>query len=279
MKTIFRMMDRLCVITMLLMLLIGILGTMKTANANPTNPLLEVKPTSYITNQLETFDIEVWLCNITEDKRLIAVQFDLTFNSTLLQVQNVAEGPFMAKFNQTSTPPYTFFMYSLNPNNVTVGVVIVPNTDPSQPPYTRFPEGNGLLATITFKGISMGPLNTQDNCTLELENILLLNDSTPPEPITYDQPKDGCYRIINKPLQGDVNRDGKVDVRDITVAVGAFGSYGPDGRDFKYPGRPPHPRWNPKADITNRTSTPPNNCVDVWDISLVAKNFGKSIYP
>ena len=65
-------------------------------------------------------------------------------------------------------------------------------------------------------------------------------------------------RIVVSP--GDVNRDGKVDMKDVAVAATAFGSYA--GR----------PRWNSLADQNE------DGKIDLWDIALVAKNFGKT-YP
>jgi hypothetical protein len=62
---------------------------------------------------------------------------------------------------------------------------------------------------------------------------------------------------------GDINGDGKVDMKDIALVAAAFGT------------SPGHPRWNPDADITGQTYLVPDNRVDMRDISLVAKNFGQ----
>ncbi len=66
--------------------------------------------------------------------------------------------------------------------------------------------------------------------------------------------------VIRVRMPGDVNIDGKVDIRDIAFAAKAFGSY------------PGHPRWNPIADENE------DNEIDIRDIGLIAKNFGKT-YP
>lgn len=58
-------------------------------------------------------------------------------------------------------------------------------------------------------------------------------------------------------IPGDLNHDGKVDIRDLAVAARAFGSY------------PSHPRWNPLCDINH------DGKVDIRDLALIAKNFGK----
>jgi len=61
-------------------------------------------------------------------------------------------------------------------------------------------------------------------------------------------------------LTGDLNDDGKVDVKDLILFVKAFGSY------------PTHPRWNPKADLNNDEKT------DIKDLILLVKHFGEH-YP
>jgi hypothetical protein len=66
-------------------------------------------------------------------------------------------------------------------------------------------------------------------------------------------------------IVGDLNGDGKVDVKDVAPAALAYGSYGPG---YLYPGSPPHPRWNPAADINL------DNKIDVRDIALISRNFG-----
>jgi hypothetical protein len=56
---------------------------------------------------------------------------------------------------------------------------------------------------------------------------------------------------------GDVNNDGKVDIKDLEEAGKAFGSY------------LGHPRWNPIADLNQ------DDKVDIIDLATIAINFGK----
>jgi parallel beta-helix repeat protein len=80
-----------------------------------------------------------------------------------------------------------------------------------------------------------------------------------PNPI--DENNVDHYPLMNSwtpPLPGDIDRDGKVDIKDVAVAAMAFGSY------------PGDPRWNPMADENE------DGQIDVKDIALVAKNFGKT---
>lgn len=59
-------------------------------------------------------------------------------------------------------------------------------------------------------------------------------------------------------IYGDINGDGKVDIRDVSCVAAAFGSF------------PGHPRWNPDADL-NRDGS-----VNIRDVSIVCANFGKT---
>jgi PKD repeat protein len=58
---------------------------------------------------------------------------------------------------------------------------------------------------------------------------------------------------------GDLNGDGKIDIKDIAIAALAFGSF------------PGHPRWNPAADVDL------DGVVSIIDILLIASNFGKFV--
>jgi len=73
---------------------------------------------------------------------------------------------------------------------------------------------------------------------------------------TADNRLDDGYVKIK--IMGDINGDGKVDIKDIAVLSLAFGSY------------PGHPRWNPDADLNK------DGKVDIKDIAIGASNFGKT---
>ena len=92
---------------------------------------------------------------------------------------------------------------------------------------------------ILSKGIKLG------NVTLTLTGKLL--DGTEFE----------GNDVIKVRMPGDINMDGKVDIIDIAIAGLAFGSY------------PGNPRWNPIADEKE------DNIIDIFDIALIAKNFGE----
>jgi len=66
-------------------------------------------------------------------------------------------------------------------------------------------------------------------------------------------------QLSNAQLVGDIDGDGDVDIGDLILAAGAFGSTAE------------HSRWNPDADING------DNKVDLMDLGLVARNFGNSL--
>ncbi|MEM3875062.1 MAG: PKD domain-containing protein [Candidatus Bathyarchaeia archaeon] len=72
---------------------------------------------------------------------------------------------------------------------------------------------------------------------------------------------DGTVKIR---ILGDLDGDGVVDGRDISIVSKAFGGY------------PGHPRWNPDADITGSQYLIPDGLVDAKDLALVCRNYGKT---
>ncbi|MCJ7425432.1 dockerin type I domain-containing protein [Candidatus Bathyarchaeota archaeon] len=69
---------------------------------------------------------------------------------------------------------------------------------------------------------------------------------------------DNCP-LMSRYLRGDVNHDGKVDVRDVARVAKAFGSY------------PGHASWNPHADINEDLK------IDVRDVAATCIRFGSHL--
>jgi len=66
--------------------------------------------------------------------------------------------------------------------------------------------------------------------------------------------------VVQPPqLEGDINGDGIVDIRDLSIVGRAFGSY------------PGHPYWDPNADLNG------DGIVDIRDLSIVGRHFGEHI--
>jgi hypothetical protein len=199
-----------------------------------------------------TFSIDITISNLTEFYRVVGIQFRLCYDDTLLEVVSVTEGPFMK--NVAWAPYGTFFLPSVEVDPtygpcVLVGDLIFPDGNGV---WNAFPSGNGVLATITFKAINQGRLGTALSCLLNLKNTLIINDDLGELP--HDL-YNGFYKIYSTNI-GDINFDGKVDMKDIGLVASAFGAH------------PGHPRWNEAYDVIL------DGKIDMRDIAIVAHNFG-----
>ena len=153
----------------------------------------------------------------------------------------------------------TFFVYFVKTSesdplygaNVVVGILVLPQSDSE---WTIFPEGSGLLATVSFKVIEQdkGIEKPPSSCGLSLIETFMVDDELAIVSANIEQPS---YILLRTNI-ADINGDYKVDIRDIAVVAQAFGS------------NPDHPRWNPAADING------DEKVDIRDVAIVASNFG-----
>jgi len=92
---------------------------------------------------------------------------------------------------------------------------------------------------------------TPGNYTLKGEAALVPFEYNPANNVYID----GTIKIR---ILGDLNGDGKVDIKDLALAALAFGSY------------VGHPRYNPDADVNQ------DGKVDIRDLARIALNFGKT---
>lgn len=219
--------------------------------------LIMVEPTLYQAQLLnKMFQVNVTINDLWEGWRAVAVQFRLCYNETLLKVVDVTQGAFMQdpRWNLHGT----FFIWFDEPNDpiygshVIVGILLLP--DPNTGVWEAFPRGSGVLATITFKtiyqerGLEKPPLT----CELKLVDAMVIDDDLEEIPLTLEH---GLYKMHPTHI-GDINYDGKVDMKDIAMVSRAFGSY---------PGYGP---WNPICDVNN------DGKVDLKDVAIVSKGFG-----
>lgn len=221
----------------------------------PTYPTLKITPPSYQAKlRNEIFSVNITINNLSIGWKAVAFQFRLCYDSTLLKIIDVAEGPFLKdpRWNLHGT----WFIYFVEEDtvhgpNIIVGLFLLPNETGQ---WTEFPRGSGTLATITFKAIYQhkGLENPPLSCHLKLKSTIIENVDAY---LVAHNLEHGYYEILPTNI-GDVNYDGIVDVRDLSVIGRAFGS------------TPEHPRWNSEADVNL------DGVIDIRDVSKVARNFG-----
>ena len=164
-------------------------------------PILEVQPEFTVASAKgQLFNINVTIKDLDVKWKLIAIQFKLRFNITMLQIVEVVEGPFLKQFPQPgrTTENATIFVWFDDSvygyDYVIVDVVLWPAYDAEGNAYwSDFPEGSGTVATITFKAIWGPPAYS----AIELYDVLLLDE------IDYEIPyrlKHGNYAFPTEVL-------------------------------------------------------------------------------
>jgi len=128
----------------------------------------------------ETFNVSVNIQNVYASERLVGLQFRVQYNKTLLQAIDAHEGTFLSQFHNRPEPLYTYFIKYIEDDpiygpNVLIGILLLPD-DTGR--WTNFPEGNGTLATITFRSIYR-PIEPSPplTCELNLTDTMIVDDS------------------------------------------------------------------------------------------------------
>jgi len=102
----------------------------------------------------------------------------------------------------------------------------------------------------TLKGKAEG------ESSLSLENVILVDENAENFPEGSFVLNNGTAKVEAAPaVPGDMNGDGKINIRDLVIVGAAFAS------------TPGHPRWNPVADINK------DNIVNMKDLVQVAIHF------
>jgi hypothetical protein len=155
-----------------------------------TRPHLSVNPSSVTYNAqpfppyTPEFNINVRIDGLDKEWHMVGLEFKLEYNTTLLEVKDITEGPFMEGFGTTWFVTHVEFDY-------TYVMVLFWPIDPTNP--TSWPEGGGVLATIKFQGIYAEEYPWVGSCPLNLTDIKLSDDEV--KPIPQDPEIDGLYTI------------------------------------------------------------------------------------
>jgi hypothetical protein len=144
----------------------------------------------------QTFQITVDMKNLHFAWYLVGIQFRLSFDPSLVEVVSVEEGPFLAQFNNTVDPPYTFFISYVEIDDpiygthILVGDLLLPNATGD---WNVFPEGDGTVAIITFRPLVQSWTETYYG-EFNLIEVVLADQNA--EPVPYDTPQNGTLTIL-----------------------------------------------------------------------------------
>ncbi len=140
--------------SMILTLLILFSGLVLLRSAQAVTTIISVSPSTITASAGQSFNIDI---KITDVFDLYAWEFKLSWNSSLLNLVNVIQGPFLQSKGET------YFTYK---QNDTAGYLVADCTLLGMIPGAS---GSGVLATITFYVESGG------ECPLGLYDVILLN--------------------------------------------------------------------------------------------------------
>jgi hypothetical protein len=181
------------------------------------SPYYSTEYTNYTAlNVGDVFNVKVLVNNLDAGWQAVGFEFKLGYNSTLLQVLNVTEGPFLIPYNDTGNQG-TVFMKNLFDDYVQVGDVVLPDEDGIW--HAPFAHGTGVLAIIKFKAMMQGMYPTTLQCALPLYDTIVAMWFEATE-ITQLAPVGAWYSIA-----------GKVTGRSIDIYTQWPAPYGGQGKD------------------------------------------------
>jgi hypothetical protein len=218
----------------------------------PTPPLtVYVDPSEVEDDSLDVgsvFDISVKMDSNRYHPGVVGLQFNLTWDPTILEVVNMTEIMFhevtpqnesdniwqiMQKINNTGG--YLVYAYAFMDLKTALAHGYAPIT------------GNHTLASITFR--------IKDTGTSGL-NLTACKAADPSGNPLLCETVDGVFKLSSV-IPGDINLDGIVDISDAILASHAYGSSLGD------------PNWNALADLDG------NGIVDIFDMIRLAAAFGR----
>jgi hypothetical protein len=158
-------------------------------------PWLEAVPSEYKAIRPEEFSIDIYIRDVDARHKLIGLQFNLTYNPSVITPINVKNGTFMS--NSSWAIYGTYPMWRIEEDRVIYGELILPNPNTGEWDQIVFPHGEGLVATITFKTLVHEAANF--NITINpLFGEFFLN--TDLEYIPYNPPKSCAFTYEPLPI-------------------------------------------------------------------------------
>jgi hypothetical protein len=195
----------------------------------------------------DTFLVNVTVANV---QRMVCWQFALQWDSSLLECVNttIPSDNVFAYWNVSGEP-----MNVAGPDLSQRGLIVY-GAGITYSDSVGF-NGSGVLAQIEFKILNKEGQSVLAFVNIGIDTFLLSNDLSD----IWFMPVNGQYSFSGSTLIGDVNSDGKVDMRDIALLVTLFNT------------RPSSTNWNPSADINN------DGIVNMRDIAIVVIHFNQHL--
>jgi hypothetical protein len=215
----------------------------------PSPAMVKVEPPSVIGVVGGTVKLNITINNLDAYWALSGFNIKLYYNTTILNATTISLGDFATHFNLT--------MKVTEKIDDAAGYVLVAYLWNPVKQYTP-PSGGGTLATITFlvTALGKGDFSLQD---VKLSAFPNENKWCVPYSINIAYTTADGHIETKLPMLGDVNRDGTVDIYDVTTVCMAYDS------------TPNDPNWNPNADLA-----PQFGIIDIYDVVTVLINYGKT---
>ena len=228
------------------------------APAKAETAVLYVSPegstfTTDTTPLFSRFNVTVWIANVSG---LLGWQIDMRYNSTILSCTRAWHLTWDLRY-----PFYGRWTILDGPAFGSDWVLIADHPIPYDFPVFS---GAAPLCIIEFQIIAEPPEGKTLSSVLDIADghdfqTLLLGLTADEIPEIPCAKTNGYYQYIQRartPMLGDLNLDGKVDLRDVAIACFSFGS------------TPNDARWDVRADVNH------DSRIDLRDVAIIAKNFG-----
>lgn len=204
-------------------------------------PEIYFDPPIKLVKKIESFNVTV---KVAHAVNLYSYEIGVSWDPRSLQLVKFALGDFL------QYPLHTYcFYYSKAGGYLQLGVT----SDPPAPPAN----GTGALATLTFMSLPYVWPDPDVNTTIALDvevNSLVTNHG-----VSVQHSIDNAQTLVMmRPIPGDVNNDGHVDLVDLRLVARAIGT------------RPGDTYWDPRCDLKRDGS------INIFDLVLVSKNYGRT---
>jgi hypothetical protein len=138
---------------------------------------LKVVPSEVTASVGESFTVNIDIAGLLPELHVVGIEFEIAFDSSILEVVEVLEGDFAQQFGDT------FFIVHVE-DNVLVGELQLP----PYPGDEGWMRGSGTVATIEFTALATG------SSELTLEDARMVNADA--EVVPFDKLENGFANIV-----------------------------------------------------------------------------------